>query len=115
MKVIDRGSKKGKYFLDCFEKSSCGGILPYLSQVYGSYSQAKINAYNDCREYAFEYVKRLNKFAKIGECWKVADIGVISYNSQMFTFGAILHKCDVIGRYLESVYLVITKDNIYLI
>lgn len=114
MKVISKESKKGKQFLKMFNDSSIGGILPYLSQVYGRYSQNKINAYNDCREWVFGYAKKCSALLN-GRSWKVADIGVISRNSFYFTFGAILHKIDDNGFYIESMYIVITKDNIYII
>ena len=114
MKVITKESKKGMQFLKMFEDSNMGGILPYLSDVYGSYSQSKINAYNECREWAFRYAKKCSE-PLIGSSWKVVDIGVISHNIYTFTFGAILHKVDVCGRYIESMYIVITKGNIYII
>lgn len=114
MKVITKESKKGKQFLKMFEESSIGGILPYLSQVYGSYSQSKINAYSECRDWVFEYAKKCSALLN-GKSWKVADIGVISHNTFSFTFGAILHKVDTYGRYIDSMYIVITKDNIYII
>lgn len=114
MKVITKESKKGKQFLKMFEDSYIGGVLPYLSQVYGRYSQSKINTYNDCRDWVFEYVKKCSALLN-GRSWKVADIGVISHNTFNFTFGAILEKIDDNGFYLESMYVVITKYNIYII
>lgn len=114
MKVITKESKKGKQFLKMFEDSSIGGILPYLSQVYGRYSQSKINAYSECRDWVFEYAKKCSALLN-GRSWKVVDIGVISHNTFNFTFGAILHKVDEYGRYIDSMYIVITKDNIYII
>lgn len=114
MKVITKESKKGKQFLKMFEDSYIGGILPYLSQVYENYSQRKINAYCECREWTFNYAKKCSKLL-IGSSWKVVDIGVIAHNTFNFTFGAVLHKVDVYGRYIESMYIVITKENIYII
>lgn len=114
MKVITKESKKGKQFLKMFDDSYIGGILPYLSQVYESYSQAKINAYSECRDWVFEYAKKCSALLN-GRSWKVADIGVISHNNFNFTFGAILEKIDSYGMYIESMYVVITKDNIYII
>ena len=114
MKVITKDSKKGKKFLKMFDNSNIGGILPYLSQVYESYSQHKINAYIDCRDWVFGYAKKCSE-PLINSSWKVVDIGVISHNTYIFTFGAILHKVDVCGRYIESMYIVITKGDIYII
>lgn len=114
MKVITKDSKKGKQFLKMFDDSSIGGLLPYLSQVYGRYSQSKISAYNDCMDWVFEYAKICSALLN-GRSWKVVDIGVISHNTFKFTFGAILHKVDMYGRYIESMHIVITKDNIYII
>lgn len=114
MKVIAKESKKGKYFLKMFDDSYIGGILPYLSQVYDNYSQRKINAYCECREWAVRYAKKCSA-PLIGSSWKVVDIGVIAHNSFAFTFGAVLHKVDVYGRYIDSMHIVITKSNIYVI
>lgn len=114
MKVIIKESKKGKQFLKMFEDAYIGGILPYLSQVYKNYSQSKINAYSECREWTFRYAKKCSA-PLIGSSWKVADIGVIAHNNFNFTFGAVLHKVDVYGRYIDSMYIVITKENIYVI
>lgn len=114
MKVITKESKKGKQLLKMFVDSNMGGILPYLSDVYRSYSQSKINAYNKCREWVFRYAQKCSE-PLIGSGWKVVDIGVISHNTYSFTFGAILHKVDVYGRYIDSMYIVITKGNTYII
>lgn len=114
MKFITKESKKGKQLLKMFGDSYIGGILPYLSQVYGSYSQNKIDAYNDCRDWVFGYAKKCSELLT-GSSWHVVDIGVISHNTFSFTFGAILHKVDVYGRYLDSMHIVITKDSIYII
>ena len=114
MKIINKESKKGKQFLKMFDDSFIGGVLPYLSQVYGSYSYGKIKAYNECRDWVFEYAKKCSALLN-GISWKVADFGVISHNTFNVTFGAILHKVDVYGRYIDSMYIVITKDNIYII
>jgi hypothetical protein len=114
MKVISKESKKGKQFLKMFNDSYIGGVLPYLSQVYGSYSKSKINAYIECRDWVFEYAKKCSELLN-GRSWKVTDIGVISHNNFNFTFGAILEKIDDNGFYIESMYIVITKDNIYII
>lgn len=97
-----------------FDDSFVGGILPYLSQVYGSYSQGKIDAYSECSDWVFGYAEKCSA-PLIGSSWKVADIGVISHNTFNFTFGAILHKVDVYGRYLDSMHIVITKGNTYII
>ena len=114
MKVITKESKKGKQFLKMFEDSYIDGILPYLSQVYGRYSWRKIKAYNNCQKWVFEYAEKCSDPLN-GRSWKVMDIGVISYNNFNFTFGAVLHKIDEYGRYFDSMYIVITKDNIYII
>ena len=114
MKIITKESKKGTQFLKMFDDANMGGILPYLSDVYGSYSQSKINAYNERREWVFKYAKKCSE-PLIDISWKVVDIGVISHNTFTFTFGAILHKVDAYGRYLDSMYIAITKDNIYII
>lgn len=114
MKVITKESKIGKKFLEMFEDSYIGGVLPYLSQVYRSYSVRKINDYMECRDWVFDYAKKCSALLN-DRSWKVADIGVISYNNYNFTFGAILEKIDSDGLYIESMYIVITKDNIYII
>ena len=114
MKVITKESKKGKQLLKMFDDSNMGGILPYLSEVYGSYSQSKINTYKKCKEWVFRYAKKCSE-PLICSSWKVVDIGVISHNAYSFTFGAILHKVDVYGRYIDSMHIVITKGNTYII
>ena len=115
MKVISSNSKKGQHYLKLFESSYISGRLPYLSQVYGNYSLAKMNAYSECRAFAFKYAKKISDNIESDYYWKVVDMGVISHNSQKFTFGALLHKVDLLGCYHGTLHMVITKENIYII
>lgn len=115
MKVINSNSKKGQKYLEMFKSSYINGRLPYLSQVYGSYSLAKISAYSDCRAIAYKYAKKISDNIEDDYYWKVVDMGVISYNRVKFTFGALLIKVDQLGRYHGSLHMVITKENIYII
>lgn len=115
MKVINSNSKKGQHYLKLFESSYIKGRLPYLSQVYGSYSLAKMSAYSDCRVIAYKYAKKISDNIEDGYYWKVADMGVISHNRVNFTFGALLLKVDQLGRYYGTLHMVITKENIYII
>lgn len=114
MKVITKESKEGKRFLRMFDDSYIGGVLPYLSEVYKSYSQSKIDAYGECWGWVIDYAKKCSKLLT-GSSWHVVDVGVISHNVFTFTFGAILYKVDNKGLYIDSMYIVITKENIYII
>lgn len=114
MQIVTKESKKGKSFLTKFEKSYKDGKLPYLSEVYGNYSLRKIEAFNWCRAWAYKYAGECSALLN-GSRWKVVDIGVISHNCCKFTFGAVLHKVDEYGKYIESMYIVISKENIYII
>lgn len=115
MKIIKKDSKKGKYYLRVFADSMVGGLIPCLSYVYMRYSKAKFYAYNDCIVFAHSIANKFNYNIECGNNWKVDDWGIIAHTSQLFTFGAILHKYNETGALLDTMHIVITKENVYII
>lgn len=112
MLVIDKNSKKGRLYISRFLNRPANKIsLPTLSECYGKYSLAKLNAYNECYRIIEKYVN--NSDSDVMRI--IEDYGVLSFNTCKFTFGARIfcHDEEFDIQYYE--YIVITKNYIYLI
>lgn len=112
IKHLLRGTKKAEQYYNMLNSAREKTLfLPTLSETYVKCSQAKIDTYFNCVEYARTFAKTWSN----SECIMiVGDYGVIAHNRDTFTFGASLmikRKDD--DEYSEFCYLIITKTNIY--
>lgn len=115
MKVYSKSSVVGQSYIDrIFSARNRLGVLPSLRTVYVKHSDAKERAYNDCintvRNVVRDYNDRYNDFY----C-SIVDSGVVSHNSMMFSFGAILELTDKTLQVVDYKYIYITKSNIIII
>lgn len=112
MKYINKNSKKGKFYIDRFLNRPANHIsLPTLYECYGVYSLAKLKAYNHCFYIVEKYAANSGSDVKrIVEDW-----GVLSYNNDVFTFGARIFCHDTEFGILYYEFIVITTNNVYLI
>lgn len=118
MKIIAKDSKEGKKLVHKFVTSYSHALtLPSLDDCYCKYSFAKLSAYNLCYELATGYCDMCNtsasgenKMVRILEDW-----GVLSFNSQMFTFGAVINCHSENFDFEELEYIVITKNKLLII
>lgn len=118
MKFIAKDSKKGKELIHKFVNAYAHALtLPSLDGCYCKYSFAKLSAYNACYRMANGYIDMSNRAAsgenKIER--QLVDYGVLSFNSQVFTFGAVINCHSENFDFEEIEYIVITKTNIFII
>lgn len=118
MKTISKDSKLGKYYINKITQlTEDGHLIPELADVFGTFSDAKMRAYNGCCRTMYDIVDNFNK-SKSGENRLIMfpyDWGVIASNSARFTFGAILDVHSENYDYSATFYLIITADNTYFI
>lgn len=118
MKTISKDSKIGKYYINkILHLKEDGHLIPELSDVFGTFSDAKMRAYNGCCRTMYDIVDNFNK-SKSGYnklIMRPNDWGVIAHNSARFTFGAILHVHSENYDYSATFYLIITVGNTYII
>ena len=112
IKHLVRGTKKAEYYYNMLNNARAKTLfLPSLYETYVKCSDAKVDAYFKCVEFAREIARNWSD----SECIMiVGDYGVIAHNCDAFTFGASLmikRKDD--DEYSEFRYLIITKSNIY--
>lgn len=112
IKHLVRGTKKAEHYYNMLNSARAKTLfLPSLSETYVKCSDAKIDAYFKCVEFARKFAWNWSD----SECIMiVGDYGIIAHNSNTFTFGASLmikHKDD--KDFKEFRYLIITKENIY--
>ena len=112
IKHLVRGTKKAEYYYNMLNNARAKtAFLPSLAETYTKCSNAKIDAYFKCVDFARAFAKNWSD----SECIMiVGDYGVISHNCDTFTFGATLMiKSEVDEEFREFRYLIITKTNIY--
>lgn len=118
MKTISKDSKLGKYYINkIMQLTEDGHLIPELCDVFGTFSDAKMRAYNGCVSTMHHIVDNFNK-SKSGYnklIMRPNDWGVIAYNCARFTFGAILNVHSENYDYSATFYLIITTDNTYII
>lgn len=112
IKQLTRGTKKAEHYYNILNSARAKTLfLPSLSETYVKCSDAKIDAYFKCVEFARTFARNWSN----SECIMiVGDYGVIAHNCDTFTFGASLmikRKDD--KDFSDFRYLIITKDNIY--
>lgn len=112
IKHLVRGTKKAEHYYNMLNSARAKTLfLPTLSETYVKCSEAKVEAYFKCVEFAREFARNWSD----SECIMiVGDYGVIAHNCDKFTFGASLmikRKDD--EEFSEFRYLIITKTNIY--
>ena len=111
IKHLVRGTKKAEHYYNMLNSARAKTLfLPTLSETYVKCSDAKVEAYFKCVEFAREYARKWSDL----ECIMiVGDYGVIANNCNTFTFGASMIKWKDDDEYSELLYLIITKTNIY--
>lgn len=118
MKFIAKDSKKGKLLIHKFVNAYARALtLPSLYECYRRYSFAKLSAYNTCYNIVNGYVDMYNRAAR-GEnkiVRQIVDYGILSFNSQIFTFGAVINIHSENFDFEENEYIVITKNNVFII
>lgn len=118
MKFIAKDSKKGKLLIHKFDNAYAHALtLPSLDGCYCKYSFAKLSAYNTCYKIVNGYIDMRNRAAS-GEnkmLRQIVDYGVLSFNSQVFTFGAVINRHSENFDFEEKEYIVITKNNVFII
>lgn len=118
MKFIAKDSKKGKELIRKFVNAYAHALtLPPLDSCYCKYSFAKLSAYNTCYNIVNGYIDMSNRAAS-GEnkiVRQIVDYGVLSFNSQVFTFGAVISCHSENFDFEENEYIVITKSNVFII
>lgn len=118
MKIIAKDSKKGKELIHKFVNAYGHSLtLPALGGCYRKYSIAKFIAYNTCYNIVNGYVNMSNRAAS-GEnkmVRNIVDYGILSFNSSVFTFGAVINCHSENFDFEENEYIVITKRNEFII
>ena len=112
IKHLVRGTKKAEHYYNMLNSAREKTLfLPTLSETYVKCSQAKIDAYFKCVDFACEFARNWSD----SECIMiVGDYGVIAHNRNTFTFGAsLMIKSKDDEEFSEFRYLIITKNNIY--
>ena len=118
MKFIAKDSKKGKLLIRRFVNAYAHVLtLPSLGDCYYKYSFAKLSAYNTCYNIVNGYIDMSNRAAS-GEnkmVRQIVDYGILSFNTQVFTFGAVINCHSENFDFEENEYIVITKNNVFII
>ena len=118
MKFITKDSKKGKLLIHKFVNAYAHSLrLPALDRCYRKYSFSKLSAYNTCYNIVNGYVDMCNRAAS-GEnkmVRQIVDYGVLSFNSRVFTFGAVINRHSENFDLEKNEYIVITKTNVSII
>lgn len=118
MKHISKNSKLGKYYINKIKQlTEDGRLIPELSDVFGTFSDAKMRAYNECCRTMYDIVDNFNK-SKSGENRIIMypyDWGVVTYSTFAFTFCAILNVNSENYDYSATYYFVKTSQNAYII
>ena len=118
MKTISKDSKMGKYYINKIKQlTEDGHLIPELADVFGTFSDAKMRAYNGCCRTMYDIVDNFNK-SKSGENRLIMtpyDWGVVTHNTFGFTFCAILNVHSENYDYSATYYFVKTSQNAYII
>ena len=115
MKVYSKSSVVGQSYIDRIIKArSRLGLLPSLRTVYANHSDAKERAFNACVDVVRNVARDYNDKYSNYYC-SIVDSGVVSHNSSMFSFGAILEIMDKSLQVVDYKYIYITKSNLIII
>lgn len=115
MKIYSKSSVVGRSYIDrIWSARKRLGLLPSLRTVYAKHSEAKECAYKDCLDCVNNIVTDYNNRYSDFYC-TVVDSGVVSHNSAMFSFGAIVEIMDKSLQVVDYKYIYITKTNLIII
>lgn len=100
-------ARRYKGIIDWYRKHS--QQLQSLADVYSSFSRAKAYAYGDCKDRSQMICDDLTEGNNIATLW---DWGILTHNSHMFTYGAIIRVMGSDG--IKWFYHIETPSHRYL-
>lgn len=119
LKLLDPMTKKSRVFADkvklfALESDRNSYCIPGLYDCYMKPSNIKAAVYSRCIDFCQKYVKARNAN---GGNYGIKDYGVISYNSNFFTFACVVGVYatapGLSGRWLFDTAIIITPSKVF--